>query len=266
MRAFGQFGIRISDFRVFLTGLIGTLGDDQVVKYDTVTNYFKGITVTKVKTMISNLIINEKLSVLEITPQLETLSDSVEHALSEEFERFGIEVVNFYINSINFPDEDFDAINKILGEKAAFDIIGDKRYNVKRTFDVMEGAANNEADGGMAAAGLGFGLGSGAGLAMGNLFTANAGQLLNTRRTAAHIPCRKCGEANEPDDKFCSGCGEKLVSAQIECYSCKEPLDAHDRFCSNCGSSMLKKPCPGCGKEQAPGVKFCSDCGTRMEA
>ena len=48
-----------------------------------------------------------------------------------EFDRFGIEVVNFNLSSINFPDEDFHTINTIFEEKAAFDIIGDHRYNVK---------------------------------------------------------------------------------------------------------------------------------------
>jgi membrane protease subunit (stomatin/prohibitin family) len=263
VRAFGQFGMRITDYRVFLTELIGAIGNEQIVKYDTVINYFKGVTVTKVKTIISDIIINQKISVLEIAPRLEEISEKAQDSLSEEYDRFGIEIVNFYLSSINFPDEDFEAINKILSEKAAFDIIGDNRYNVKRSFDVMESAAGNEGGGSIAAAGIGLGLGAGAGMAVGNTFAHAAGSVMNT--PARGISCKKCGDVNEAGAKFCNECGGKLVAAQTECYSCRALVDEDAKFCSNCGNSMLSKPCPGCNKENKPGTKFCSDCGTKLE-
>ncbi|NOU94677.1 SPFH domain-containing protein [Paenibacillus sp. LMG 31456] len=263
VRAFGQFGMKISDFRVFLTELIGAVGDDQIVKYDTVINYFKGVTVTKVKTIIADIIINQKISVLEIAPRLEEISETSQRSLSDEFERFGIEVVNFYLSSINFPDEDFETINKLLGEKAAFDIIGDNRYTVKRKFDVMETVAGNESAGGLAATGLGLGFGAGAGAAMGNTFANMPGSDMNTHPKG--LACKKCGEMNDAGSKFCCNCGEKLIIAQIACYSCSTLIDENVKFCSNCGSSMMKKICPGCHKENKPGTKFCADCGTKLE-
>lgn len=259
VRAYGQFGIKITDYRVFLTELIGAVGDDQIVKYDTVINYFKGMTVTKVKTIIANIIINKKISVLEISPLLEEISEISQSSLSGEFERFGIDIVNFYLSSINFPDEDFEIINRILGEKAAFDIIGDNRYNVKRSFDVMETAAGNEGGGSLAAASVGLGFGAGAGAAMGNLFSSTAGSAIKG------IACKKCGGMNEAGSKFCGSCGDKLVTAQVECHACGTFVDEHAKFCSNCGQSMMKKICPGCHTENKPGTKFCSDCGTKME-
>ena len=262
VRAFGQFGIRILDYRVFLTELIGAVGDS-VVKYDLVIDYFKGAIVTKVKTIIADIILNQKISVLEIAPQLENISQIAKQRLSSEFERFGIEIVNFYLTSINFPDEDFDTINKILGEKAAFDIIGDNRYNVKRSFDVMETAAGNEGDGNIAAAGIGLGLGTGAGIAVGNNFTKAAGSVVNT--PAMTVTCPKCGAKNTDDEKYCSSCGEKLFSAKIECYSCKGLVDENMKFCPHCGSPLESKICPKCGNKNAPGTKFCSECGTKLE-
>lgn len=263
VRAFGQFAIRISDYRVFLTEIIGSLGDNQIVKYDLVVKYFKGVIVTKVKTIIADIIINQKISVLEIAPRLEEISEISRQRLNDEFERFGIEIVNFYISSVNFPDEDFETVNKILGEKAAFDIIGDNRYNVKRSFDVMETAAGNEGGGNLATAGIGLGLGAGAGIAVGNNFAAAAGSIINTPAKA--IACRKCGTSNAEGDKFCSNCGEKLATAKIECYSCKTLIDDNVKFCPNCGGSMIKKICSNCSKENLPGTKFCSECGTKLE-
>lgn len=263
VRAFGQLAIKISDYRVFLTELIGALGDNQVIKYDLVVKYFKGVVITKIKTVISDIIINKKISALEISPRLEELSEvSKEHLLSE-FERFGIEILNLYISSINFPDEDFDTVNKILGEKAAFEIIGDNRYNVKRSFDVMETAAANEGAGNLAATGIGLGLGAGAGIAVGNNFATAAGSVMNT--PSKTIECKHCGTSNVGENKFCFNCGEKLSQEKVECSSCKTLIDSNSKFCPNCGCSRSKKICPNCSEENLPGTKFCSECGTKLE-
>ena len=263
VRAFGQFAIKISDYRVFLTELIGALGDSQIVKYDLVIKYFKGVIVTKVKTIIADIIINQKISVLEITPRLEEISSVSKEKLAFEFERFGINIVNFYIASVNFPDEDFDIVNKILGEKAAFDIIGDNRYNVKRSFDVMESAASNEGGGNLATAGIGLGIGAGAGIAVGNSFASSAGSVMDTH--GKNIACKKCGMMNLQGDKFCSNCGERLAIEKIKCSSCKTLVEANTKFYPNCGCSMLKKICPNCHVENLNGTKFCCECGTKME-
>lgn len=263
VRAFGQFAIKISDYRVFLTELIGALGDSEIVKYDLIIKYFKGAVVTKVKTIISDIIINEKISVMEITPRLEKISLLIKQRISKEFERFGIEIVNFYISSVNIPDEDFAVVNKILEEKAAFDIIGEDRYNVKRSFDVMETAAGNEGGGNLATAGIGIGIGAGAGMAVGNNFATAAGNVMTT--SAKSITCKKCGTMNPEGVKFCSNCGEKLATSKIECYSCKALIEENMKFCPNCGAPMQKKICRNCKTENLPGTKFCSECGTRLE-
>jgi membrane protease subunit (stomatin/prohibitin family) len=263
VRAFGQMGLRIVDYRVFLTELIGSVGDYQIVKFDNVMNYFKGLLVNKVKTIIADFVINQKVSVMEIAPKLEEISEICVARVSEEFNRFGIEPVNFYISSVNFPDEDFELINRILSEKAAFEIIGDNRYNVKRSFDVMEAAANNDASGNMAAAGMGLGIGAGAGITVGQTFAKTAGEVVTVGSKT--ISCSKCGTANTEDSKFCSNCGGRLVPEKVECGSCKTMVDKGVKFCPNCGTSMMKKNCPNCGFENIPGTKFCSECGTRLE-
>lgn len=263
VRAFGQFAIKISDYRIFLTELIGALGDSQIVKYDLVVKYFKGVIVTKVKTIIADIIINQKISVLEITPRLEEVSGVSKERLSMEFDRFGIKIMNFYISSVNFPDKDFEVINKILEERAAFDIIGDNRYSVKRSFDVMDSAASNEGGSNFAAAGIGVGLGAGAGMAVGNSFANAANSVMNTSVNV--LTCKKCGAVNESCVIFCSNCGEKLSVKKIECYSCKGLVDENAKFCPNCGTSMLKRICPACNSENLPGAKFCIECGSKLE-
>lgn len=103
--------------------------------------------------------ITNGISALEISTKLESLSDRVKEQIIPEFKKYGFTVANFFIQSINFPDEDFEQINKILEDKAAFEIMGDGRYTTKRSFDVYEEAANNESGiaGAFTAGGIGLG-------------------------------------------------------------------------------------------------------------
>lgn len=258
IRAFGQMGIRISDFRVFFTELIGALDDSNVVRYDSVISYFKGIIVMKVKTNISSIIIAQKVSALEIAPMLEELSLSLKDKISNDFDRFGVSVVNFIIDSINFPDEDFDKINDILAKKAHFDIIGDERYRVGRTFDVMESAANNEGAGGLAAAGIGIGLGAGAGQSIASRFSDSLG-------SNEKIKCSGCGFMSSPSVKYCSECGKSMEIIRNVCFKCESKVDKDQKFCNNCGASQEAKKCQQCNNLNSPGVKFCSECGVNLE-
>lgn len=261
VRAYGQIGLKIQDYRVFLTELIGSLGDGNIVKYDNVIQFYRGLIVTKVKTYVSSIIINRKISVLEIAPMLEEISHEMKNGLHSEFDRYGIGVLNFYITSINFPDEDFELINSILGDKAAFDIIGDNRYNVKRTYDVMETAAGNEGSGGIAAAGLGLGIGAGAGMSLGQTLNQN---VVNATQPA-RVPCSNCHAPNDPSAKFCYDCGSKMEQVKKHCPSCQATVASNMKFCAECGCSLAPLKCSSCSTELTPGAKFCPECGTKTE-
>lgn len=159
IRAFGQMGLRTWDVATLFKEVIGGMQKEDIVKFDKIKEYYRGILVIKVKSAIANAIIINGISALEISAKLDSLSEQVKEQISSEFERYGFSVVNFYIQSINFPDEDFEKINKILEDKAAFEIMGDSRYTTKRSFDVYEGAANNQSgvSGAFVAGGIGLG-------------------------------------------------------------------------------------------------------------
>ena len=230
VRSFGQCGIKVKDSANLLKKLIGALEPTQMVKFNVLTDYFKGILITKVKTLIAQTIIDDKISALEITTKLEILSEKVHEAIKPFFEEYGLVLSNFNINSISVPEEDLSKLTKILEEKANFDIIGDQRYAMKRSFDVYEGAANNA--NGAAGAMLSGGMGIGAGIQM-----MNGMQQLNQN-------------TNIQQSKKCPQCGTDL------------PLNT--KFCPNCGMSLLQKKC-SCGAELKPGLKFCAECGAKIE-
>jgi membrane protease subunit (stomatin/prohibitin family) len=267
VRGFGQFGMKVSDYRVFLTELIGAMNENEVVNFAKILSFFKGVLVTKVKVLIAEAIITQKISVLEISAHIDEISEYSKQKISSEFDRFGLKVVNFYIQSINFPDEDFAEINQILKDKAAFDIIGDKRYVSKRSFDVLESAASNE--GGTAGAFVGAGVGIGAGLSVGGAI-GNVASSINTNASVqpvvGNLICSECGKANSATTKFCANCGKSLAHLTINCPQCGKENESTNKFCKECGRPISTEiVCNNCKTVNETGTKFCKDCGTKLE-
>ena len=231
IRAFGQMGVRVLEATSLFREVIGGMQKADIVKFDKIKEYFRGVLVIKVKSAISDAIITNGISALEISTKLEELSEKVKEQVTPEFEKYGFSVSNFFIQSINFPDEDFEQINKILEDKAAFEIMGDGRYVTKRSFDIYEGAANNQngVAGVFAAGGLGVGAAMNMGMSMGQTVG-------NPIRSEIMKNCISCG-------------------AQI-------PINA--KFCPECGFSNIEIVCE-CGNKLTPGTKFCPECGKKVE-
>lgn len=260
IRAFGQFGLKIVDCTRFISELIGAMGND-VVNYNKVIDFYKGILVTKTKSIIADIIINDKISALEITPRLDEISATAHERIRGEFERYGLWAVNFFIQSINFPEEDFDQINKLLEDRAAFEIMGDNRYATKRSFDVYEDAAKNETGiaGTFMAGGVGLGMGAAAAGKMGSVVSPVMNDM---------VYCPKCNAPNPRTGVFCGSCGASMAAAAPavsgkKCPACAAELTGSPKFCPECGSALIKK-CE-CGEQLASGVKFCPNCGKKTE-
>ena len=50
------------------------------------------------------------------------------------------------------------------------------------------------------------------------------------------IMCTNCGNWNEPNAKFCKGCGKPLTKS--ECPNCGAKIDADSKFCTKCGHKL----------------------------
>ncbi len=209
VRAFGQFGIQIADARSFIVQLSAT---NPQFTSEQLANYFRGVLLTKAKDYIAETILKQRINLLEVTAHLEDMSSGIQTKLEGEFAKYGVKLVNFYLNSVDVPEDDDTVVRlkKILADRAELDILGDK-YQQKRTFDVMEKAAGNE--GGGAGAGLGAGMGLGAGLGMGQMMAGAMGQMNQGGPAAAGAGakfCVQCGKSLVSGAKFCAECGAKL--------------------------------------------------------
>ncbi|MBX9975182.1 SPFH domain-containing protein [Cytobacillus firmus] len=269
VRAFGQFGITISDARLFITKIIGAVNSDHISNHDDVRKYFNSLINTKIKEVVSSYIIHMKISLLEITTYLGELSEVCQSAINDEFNRFGIDLHNLYIESVNFPNNDIDKLKEALERKSELTVLGEDYYR-QRSFDVLEKLAENEAAGSAANAGIGLGMGLGAGTAAGNAFADLTRNLqvapdapsVSGRETSNSIVCNKCSHKNAPDSKFCGNCGDQFDHS-MKCHNCHEELPAGSKFCGQCGQPQDIKKCSRCGHSNKPNNLFCEECGTK---
>lgn len=170
VRAFGQYGVQIIDSKKFLLKLVGTLPGFDV---DTLSDYFRGAFITKIKTEIAQSILKVGISVLEIATHLEEISSMLRNSLNEEMESYGIRLIQFNVHSINVPEDDPAVISLkgALAKKAEMGIVG-FTYQQEKSFDVLKTAAGNEgASSSVMGAGLGLGMGVGVGSAMAQTVT-----------------------------------------------------------------------------------------------
>ncbi|GIO63771.1 SPFH domain-containing protein [Paenibacillus cineris] len=269
LRAFGQFGVEIEDARKFLLKLVGTLPSfDQ----DTLVKYYRGVLTSNINEMISSYIIHKKISVVEINAYAAEISKHVRDTIAPSFEEMGISLVNFFIDSINFPENDpsTQRIKEALAKKAEMDIIG-FTYQQERSYDTLESAAKNP---GSTAGIVGSGLGMGLGMA-GSMYDAVQQMAGNVKvQTTSDMDvkqkaCVTCGQLNAADSKFCSACGQSLTigtagipAKKIVCSDCGQPLPPNAKFCLNCGDPY--NACPACGYDFKIGSVNCSSCGTLL--
>ena len=256
--AFGQFGIQVVDSQKFLTKLVGTLPS---FEHDAMVKYFRGLLVSNVKNVISTYLVKKNVSILEINAYITEISQELETKLRPEIEEYGIQLANFYVTSIEAPEDDSAVIK--LKKRAEMDIVG-YDYNTARSFDTLESVAKNEGSGSnIMNAGIGLGMGFGIGGQFGNQMS-NVVTKMNTNEKTEQpknkLKCVNCGAEVDEKQKFCPECGTKIGEF---CKNCGARLSKNQKFCPECGASQIFT-CPSCKKEINKDAKFCPECGERL--
>ena len=182
IRAHGTYGLRINDTRMFITELVGAVPNGAAVTYEFAASYFSGLLVSKIKNVISAYMIRKKISFLEVTGYLDEISKDCEEAVKDEFDRFGAEIVNFYVETIVPPKNEYEKLRNYKEELS----LGGDFYMQRRSLDIMEGFAENEGSGGLASTGAGLGIGIGFASQAGGMFQ-NIGGAMNIRPNGVKI-------------------------------------------------------------------------------
>ena len=243
VRAFGQFGIRVDNSRQFVLKLSGNKSS---ITRNEVSEYFKGLILSRMGDMIATYIAHKKINIFEISAYLDDMSKEAVERIRPELSLYGIEPLNFYFGSVNVADDD-EAMKKLksaMAERASMNVMGTS-YQQKRSFDVMESAAKNEGGGSLMGAGMGLGAGMGMGGAFGQM-AAQMGQYISPA-PAPNPSAPSAAPAANPSGAVCPSCGQGV------------PAGA--KFCMNCGAKLV---CTNCGNPLVPGAKFCPNCGQKI--
>ena len=236
LRAFGLYAYRIRDARTFVNTVVGSLGH-----FDTerLAEFYRDMIVAR----LNDLLGESLTSILDLPAHYDALAQLAKSRLVEDFGKYGVDLSDFYINSITPPDE----VLARLDDRAAMGAVGDlAAYTRFKAAVAMGDAARADGQGGGASAGLGVGLGAGFGVQMaGALTEAMRGGAGGGGAGAALGACAKCGNPVPAGARFCPGCGAPLTAAA--CPRCRQPVPAGARFCPACGAPTAPPAVPSAG-------------------
>jgi membrane protease subunit (stomatin/prohibitin family) len=262
LRAFGIFSMKVFESQLFINKLVGTEG-----RYtsEEIEKFLKNIIPSRLADLLGETI----ETIFDLAQYYDEIATLVKSRLADDFEKYGIHLVDFYISAITPPEE----VQKRIDERSAMGALGDmNEYMRFKTATAMGDAAANESGGGAAGAGVGMGAGLGMGMAMANVMGQSMGVGQQQGGSAGAggaavagpppVTCPECG-MQVPDGKFCPECGKPLGEV---CSACGKPLDPGSRFCSECGTKQGGgKACAKCEAELGEGDQFCPECGTKQE-
>jgi len=158
------------------------IGNMSAFTADKISQYFKGRLIQALNSLLAKQIIERNVSILDINTELMPMSKECESQLNDVMGKYGIEIKEFSIMSVNVPEHD-ESVIKLKEAKAMMarlNITGKDVYQMERSFDVLEKAASNEGAGGQM---VGMGVGLGAGVTAGSTMAQISSQMINTNPT-----------------------------------------------------------------------------------
>jgi membrane protease subunit (stomatin/prohibitin family) len=155
LRSFGKYSLRVVDSSVLLNTLVGTQG-----KYttDEVTSFLRDLIVSR----LADLLGAAGMSLLDMPTHYEQIASGTRAKVAADFAKYGLELVDFFINAITPPDE----VQQAIDARSSMGAVGD--LNAFMKFQAAQSMAKMaEQGGGGAGAGAGaMGMGMGAGFGM----------------------------------------------------------------------------------------------------
>jgi len=257
LRAFGNYTMRITQPLLFINTLVGTQG---VYTTKEISDYLRDVIISRI-----NDLMGESLDTIFNLPKYyDELAVALKTRLSEDFTRYGVELIDLFINSITPPED----VQKMIDEKSGMKAVGDLDSFLKyKAAKAMGDAATAEGGGGEGAAGGGMGMGLGAGLGMmlPGILQKTLHEGGQPSKTPATMKCAKCHADIPQDSRFCSHCGHQIVIVN-KCSQCSADLPVEAKFCMVCGTKVAKqeKECPHCGAKNLPQANFCNGCGEKL--
>lgn len=155
IRGNGNYSYRLADLKRFWMNISGT---SEIYR----TSDIEGQLRTAVLTSISSFLAQSNVAFIDMAANQLEFSDKLKGVVAQEFEKLGLELTSFYLQSLSLPEE----LQKHLDRVSSIRMVGDlQKYAQFQTADSIAIAAANP--GGVAGAGAGLG----AGIAMGQMMS-----------------------------------------------------------------------------------------------
>jgi membrane protease subunit (stomatin/prohibitin family) len=247
LRGYGVYSMRIAEPMLFLNSVVGrqavyTTGDIQ--------EYLRDVIIARL-----NDLLGEKLdTLLDLPKEYTELAAELAAIVRAEFQKYGLELLEFYISSITPPEEVGQMIDQRSGLEAVGDLDKFLKYEMAKGMGGTSGAGN---------IGTMMGVAGGVGLMMPGMLTKvfAPDQTDLSRETVPTITCPKCHTDTPEQSRFCCRCGHSMITQNL-CPLCSKELPTEAAFCLHCGCKLdAKAHCPHCSAEMLPGSKFCGNCG-----
>ena len=251
LRGHGAFTMKIKEPILFLNSIVG-----RQAKFTTseIQDYLRDVIIARMNDMLG-----EKLDTILDLPSIYTeLAEDFKELVSSEFEKYGLELVDFYISSITPPEE----VTKMIDQRSGMEAVGDLDKFLK--FELAKGFGGTSGSG---SAGANMGMAAGIGMMVPSMMQKvySPDQTELKREPVATVTCPKCHTDTPEQSRFCYRCGHQMIVQNI-CPACQSSLPSEAKFCFECGLKLdVKTTCPHCSAELIAGSKFCGECGKNID-
>ena len=254
---------------------------------------FRGIIKQYVKSAISKIMNIGKISYFDMNENLFEISEVVKEQLIPIFADYGIDVLQFNIESITVPDEDFEAVKKAK-ERRTSRIIEGYSWQEERQMEVAQTFAGNQGTMGNIGGAVG-------GFMMGGAFGGSVAEMARNALDPGRIPTEnppsdlrnikspiddrnakpfdvvgfmgdymKKNEDTQNDSNSetlqndTNAMAPRIALEGKFCVKCGHSLAINAKFCDQCGEKVQgATACINCGFELAEDMVFCPRCGTK---
>ncbi len=169
VQAHGIYSYKVSDIKIFYQKVSGSV---PVYKTEQLSGQLRGAIIA----CLGGILGNGQIAFVDMAANLEKFSESLKSGLVTEFQKYGLSLESFKVQSLTLPEE----LQKRLDERAGISLVGNlNAYAQFQTAASIPTAAANP--GGIAGAGAGLA----AGIAMGNTIAQSMGAGAAQRGTSA---------------------------------------------------------------------------------
>ncbi len=234
LRAFGTYGLRVTEPAAFMKEVVGTDGCFTTGEID---GQLKSMLVSAFTDMLAKA----QIAALDLAANYRTIGDKARDLMEAQFQSYGLTLTLFLIENISLPPE----VEKMLDLRSQMGVVGDMgRFTQFQTGQAIPEAARS--------GGAGDLMGMGAGIAMGQQM---AGAM------AASFGAQQQNPNSQPQPQ---PQGTPVPVPGTLCGQCGKPTPAGAKFCPECGA-VQQAVCPNCGKPVDPAARFCQECGSKVK-